>query len=936
VEDPASSSGTAPGQPHRYRYRFGTVEFDQARYSLMVDGKPIQVERRPLELLAALIRRPGETVTHEELLQNLWDSRTGIDVIPVAINRLRRALGARQGRSIVNVRGVGYRFDGVVERQVVGKVGGFEGPELKAGQPVPGAEACQLVRALDGREHVWLAVEPATGLRHVFKFAADADGLDALKREYTISRVLLATLGERIEFVPIRQVQFSEPPFHIQREYAGEDFSVWSKRPGRWDEVSREQRLAKFIPLARALADAHGVGVLHKDIKPGNVLVDNDPEGGWRLRLIDFGSGKLLESDRLSGLGVTLQGLGLESLHDPSGEPGTLAYMAPELLQGQPATVQSDLYALGVLLLQWLCGDFERTLASGWQRQVHDDLLCSDLAAATESRPQDRLASVAEWVSRLEALDRRRQQQREAWTQRADAEAAQRALALSRARMPWVRASVGLLTTGLLASLALYTRSERNLKAAQAQERRALALNDFLTTDVLRAADVNTLPGGQPLSLIAVLDAASTHAARAFDHHPDDEARVRFEIAQSYVSNGRSAMAEAEFRRALALMPDSLADTAASEARRRLGAWYEFAYLLSQNGKLDEARQWIERADRLASDEFLPRGSREALSSATAHVTLAYMRQDFRAAAKRVKGMVDLADAVDPEDPAVRVRARQVASEVHYRLNEFGPALSFVRDALAIARRGPHVGEALIARLRLQSARVRIAVGSLSGDDAARELTQIRAELVRTIGDGGPYLAITDEELGNVFSNSGRFEEARKALQSAQSGMKNAFGENHQSTRVTGLNLAIVEIEGGASVQSGILRIEQHRAAFAAEMGGEHSPVVQAMDFFRAMGERKLGHARRALELLAPLDAPSLAQAQPGDYWADWLAAEKALAHAQQSMGQRAQATEMLTVAADGMRQRGAPAWAQAEARRILAGRAPADVKHRHRSPSDG
>ena len=83
--------------------------------------------------------------------------------------------------------------------------------------------------------------------------------------------------------------------------------------------------------LLSALACVHDHGVLHRDIKPANILLGDD----GRARLTDFGLARLDESTRIT---------------QPDEIVGTLRFLAPELLEGRPATRQSDLFALGVLL----------------------------------------------------------------------------------------------------------------------------------------------------------------------------------------------------------------------------------------------------------------------------------------------------------------------------------------------------------------------------------------------------------------------------------------------------------------------------------------------------------------------------------------------------------------------------------------------------------
>jgi len=87
--------------------------------------------------------------------------------------------------------------------------------------------------------------------------------------------------------------------------------------------------------LARALAHAHEAGVIHRDLKPENVMVRDDGV----LKLMDFGIARVLDpAERMTVTGALV---------------GSPAYMAPEVIDGQPATAESDVFSLGTLLY-WL------------------------------------------------------------------------------------------------------------------------------------------------------------------------------------------------------------------------------------------------------------------------------------------------------------------------------------------------------------------------------------------------------------------------------------------------------------------------------------------------------------------------------------------------------------------------------------------------------
>ena len=100
-----------------------------------------------------------------------------------------------------------------------------------------------------------------------------------------------------------------------------------------------EEALRLIIQICDALAYCHDHGVFHRDIKPENIMLDEDNN----VKIIDFGIA-LLEGARR----VTWRGL--------SGTVGTPDYMAPEQLRGERGTAASDIYAVGILLYEMLCG----------------------------------------------------------------------------------------------------------------------------------------------------------------------------------------------------------------------------------------------------------------------------------------------------------------------------------------------------------------------------------------------------------------------------------------------------------------------------------------------------------------------------------------------------------------------------------------------------
>ena len=119
----------------------------------------------------------------------------------------------------------------------------------------------------------------------------------------------------------------------LSMEYVdGEDLASLRKRIGR---LSSDKAAEIGRQVCAGLAAAHAKGVLHRDLKPGNVMVD----GEGRARITDFG---------LAGLA--------EDIHGDDVRSGTPAYMSPEQLEGREVTARSDIYSLGLLLYELVTG----------------------------------------------------------------------------------------------------------------------------------------------------------------------------------------------------------------------------------------------------------------------------------------------------------------------------------------------------------------------------------------------------------------------------------------------------------------------------------------------------------------------------------------------------------------------------------------------------
>jgi DNA-binding winged helix-turn-helix (wHTH) protein len=258
-----------------------------------------------------------------------------------------------------------------------------------------------------GFGEVWLS-RHASGERRVFKFCFDASRLRSLKREATIFRILKDELGDRDDIARVLDWNFDEPPYFLESEYTeGGSLADWAQSIGGIGNVALETRLELIAQVAEALAAAHSVGVLHKDVKPRNVLIGEDENGRPKARLTDFGVGVVKDRSVLLGRDFTVTGFTGATADDRSGS-GTRLYAAPEVLEGRTPTTLADVYAVGVMLYQVVVGDLERALAPGWERDVADEVLRQDIAACVEGRPERRLSNPLALAERLRSLTQRR------------------------------------------------------------------------------------------------------------------------------------------------------------------------------------------------------------------------------------------------------------------------------------------------------------------------------------------------------------------------------------------------------------------------------------------------------------------------------------------------------------------------------------------------
>ena len=163
------------------------------------------------------------------------------------------------------------------------------------------------------------------------EMSADSDQLERFRRE---ARAVAQLSHPHIVGV-IDAGEDENRPYIVFEYVEGETLKDRIRRLGR---LPVDESLAYAIEIARALGSAHAHDIVHRDVKPQNVLID--PEGS--AKVTDFGIARSLRDDGLTADGRVL---------------GTTDYVSPEQALGHDVDGQSDIYSLGVVLYEMLTGD---------------------------------------------------------------------------------------------------------------------------------------------------------------------------------------------------------------------------------------------------------------------------------------------------------------------------------------------------------------------------------------------------------------------------------------------------------------------------------------------------------------------------------------------------------------------------------------------------
>ena len=600
-------------------------------------------------------------------------------------------------------------------------------------------------------------------------------------------------------------------------------------------QLNARERLDLLVRICEAVHHAHQRGLIHRDLKPGNILVDETGQP----KILDFGVARATDSDaqgtRQTDLGQLV---------------GTLAYMSPEQALGDPLELdtRSDVYALGVILYELLAGCMPYRIGQKLHEVVQaikeeepaplssiNRIYSGDVetivAKALEKDKTRRYASAADL-----GADIRRYLRDEPIVAR-PASTVYQLQKFARRHRALVAGAVAVfvvLAAGIVVSGWQTARATQERNRAVAEERRAdtesataKAVNDFLQNDLLAqaSASVQAGPGAKPdpdLKVRTALDRAAARMEGKFDKQPLVEASIRQTIGLTYLDLGLRTEAQREIERALALRRRVLGERNPDT----LTSMSHLAELHRIRGSLGQAEDLFIRI----------LDTRRALLGQVHPDTLDSM--DSMAATyidegKYAQAGIVLAEAVDgrrrllgEEHPSTLNSTHRMAA-VYYRQGDYELAEALLSKVLEVQRRtfGEEHPDTLFTADDLA-----IVYGKRGKyREADPLLTQVLEKRRRVLGEEHPDTLLAMSDLGLVYRGEGKYAQAELLLTKAVESRQRVLGKEHPQTLSSMNHLADLYVDQGKYSQAEALyrRVLESRSRL---LGREHPASLTAMN----------------------------------------------------------------------------------------------------------
>lgn len=383
-------------------------ELDLRAYELRRSGRPLKLERIPMELLLLLVRESGRLVTRDQIVAHIWGKDVYLDAdnsINAAIRKIRQVLrdDPEHPRFIQTITGRGYRLIATVvssttesspTAQVVVSTQASS-PENLIGKKVSHYRILQLLGG-GGMGVVYKAEDLKLGRSVAIKFLPAEVGLSpqALNRMYHEARA--ASALEHPNICPIYELEeHQDQPFIVMQLLEGQTLREWISQAT--DQASPScliQMVNIGIQVCRGLEAAHEKGIVHRDIKPANIFVTRRGE----VKILDFGVAKFLHACDLPALAKAREEpepassaeakpsttVGPAAFTQTADSVGTPSYLSPEQVRREELDTRTDLFSFGLVLYEMATG--ERAFSGNTVTAIQNAVLSLPAAPPRELR----------------------------------------------------------------------------------------------------------------------------------------------------------------------------------------------------------------------------------------------------------------------------------------------------------------------------------------------------------------------------------------------------------------------------------------------------------------------------------------------------------------------------------------------------------------------
>lgn len=633
--------------------------------------------------------------------------------------------------------------------------------------------------------------------------------------------------------------------------------------------LSMQQRLELFIAVCYAVQHAHQKGVIHRDLKPNNILV-TEQDGKAQPKVIDFGIAKALGLKLTEKTLVTQAGFAI----------GTAAYMSPEQAEtfGLDVDTRSDIYSLGVILYELLVGRlpvdpsaqgfhaFMARLASGdtnaprpsarYTALGQQRVTIANARRTDPERMRRDLKGDLDWIV-MKALEFDRSTRYEsAFAMATDIERflkhkpviARPPTPMYRLRKFARRNRVGVAATaaGVLALLVggVFTavglvRARRAEAVAANEAAAATQVSDFLV-DLFRVSD----PGearGNAVTARELLDRGAEKSLADLSERPELQGRMMQTIGTAYVGLGLYDAAQKQLEQALKAREHASGPTSLPVAETELA----LGDAVRDHGDPAAADAHYSRALKIRQDAFGP--TDPAVARVMASIAALRWQQGKNAEAEKLYNQVIAIDRAKlPADDPVLAKDYSALGVVDWATNKFAEAEKNMRLSLAIQERRLGPEHPALASTMNNLGALYWSQGKYA--DALPLYERVRAIFERAYDPMHPNVAAILNNLGETYWKLGRYAEAEPMFRRALAIKEARLKPGHPSIAVTLNGLAGMLRDAGRFPES---EVEYKRALRIREtaLGRKDPNVAESVrDYAELL--RKMGRPGEAEALM--------------------------------------------------------------------------------------